>query len=60
MSVDGYGSDNETGSGAVLGLRYDARVGRNFSLTPYVRFMAGSFDAGSANVVQYGLGFTWH
>jgi len=60
LDIDSFGSDSETGSGAVLGLGYDARVGRNFSLTPYVNFMAGSFDGGSANVVQYGLGFTWH
>jgi hypothetical protein len=60
LDIDEFGSDSETGTGAVLGLGYDARVGRNFSLTPYVKFMGGSFDGGSANVVQYGLGFTWH
>lgn len=60
LDLDGFGSGSETGSGAVLGLGYDARVGRNFSLTPYLNFMAGSFDDGTANVVQLGLGFTWH
>ena len=58
--VDAFGSDSETGSGAVLGLGYDARVGRNFSLTPYVNVMGGSFNDGNLNVVQFGLGFTWH
>ena len=58
--VDGFGSESEIGTGAVLGLGYDARVRQNFSLTPYMNFMAGSFDGGTANVVQFGLGFTWH
>ena len=60
IDVAGYGSADETGGGAVLGLGYDARVGQNFSLTPYLNFMGGSFDGGNANVVQFGLGFTWH
>lgn len=58
--ADGFGSDSETGSGAVLGLGYDARVSRNFSLTPYVNVMGGRFNDGNLNVVQFGLGFTWH
>jgi hypothetical protein len=58
--VDGFGSESETGGGGVAGLGYDARVARNFSLTPYVNVMAGRFDGGTLNVVQFGLGFTWH
>lgn len=58
--VDGFGSETETGGGAVLGIGYDARVGANFSLTPYVNAMGGSFDGGTTNVVQFGLGLTWH
>jgi hypothetical protein len=58
--VDEFGSDSETGSGAVLGLGYDVRVGQKFSLTPYLNVMGGSFDGGDLNVVQFGLGFTWH
>jgi hypothetical protein len=60
VEVDEFGSDSETGGGAVVGLGYDARVGRMFSLTPYLNFMAGSFDGGTANVVQFGVGLTWH
>lgn len=58
--VADFGSESETGSGAVIGVGYDARVGQNFSLTPYLNLMGGSFDGGTANVVQFGLGFTWH
>jgi hypothetical protein len=62
----------ESVGGAVqLGLGYDVRMSRNFSLTPYVNFLGmgggepkfnGSGVGGtlSANVVQFGLGFSWH
>jgi hypothetical protein len=59
------------GPGYQVGTGYDFRVGRNFSLTPYVNFLAMA-DAdvklngtslnekiGTTNV-QYGIGFTWH
>ncbi len=55
-----FGNGSETGGGFILGAGYDARVGRNFSLTPYFNIMAGGFDGGSANLVQFGLGATWH
>ena len=32
--IDGFGSDTETGAGALLGLGWDIRVGSNVSLTP--------------------------
>lgn len=60
VDLGGFGSASETGSGAVLGLGYDARVGKNFSLTPYLNFLGGSFSGGTVNVTQFGLGFTWH
>lgn len=60
LSIQGLGSDSETGLGLVLGLGYDARVGTNFSLTPYLNFVYGGFDGGSTNVWQAGLGLTWH
>jgi opacity protein-like surface antigen len=54
-----------------LGLGYDFRVARSFALTPYVNYLASTKgelsvnDVGtdlkvSANVLQIGLGFTWH
>ena len=52
---------DETGGGAVLGIGYDARVGKNFSLTPFLNVTAGRFDNGyKANTVQVGLGASWH
>jgi hypothetical protein len=59
------------GGAAQLGAGYDVRMSRNFSLTPYVNVLGmaggeprynGSSLGGtlSANVVQFGLGFTWH
>lgn len=55
-----FGSDNATGASAIIGIGYDARVGKNFSLTPYLNSIGGSFDGGTANFVQFGLGFSWH
>jgi hypothetical protein len=49
----------EQGVGVTLGLGYDARVGRNFALTPYLDILSSSFDGGSFNQVAFGLGFTW-
>ena len=59
------------GVAAQLGLGYDVRMSRNFSLTPYVNFLGmgggepkldgtGLGGSLSANVVQFGLGFSWH
>jgi hypothetical protein len=63
VSASGGGvtvSADETGFGATAGLGYDIRVGSNFSITPYGLFAWGSFDGGSANHFQGGLGVTWH
>jgi len=60
LDVSGFGGDSTTGFGVVAGLGYDARVGTNFSLTPYANFVYGSFDGGSTNVIQAGIGLTWH
>jgi hypothetical protein len=69
---DPAGSELESVGGALqIGMGYDVRMSRNFSLTPYINFlglgggepkidgtpMGGSL---SANVVQFGLGFSWH
>src|SRR3954452_17464844 len=35
VEVDGVGSDDDNGFGALLGLGYDIRVGKNVSLTPF-------------------------
>jgi len=53
-------SGNDNGLGVTFGLGYDARVARNFSLTPFVDFVGGSFDGYSVNSAHIGLGFSFH
>jgi hypothetical protein len=59
------------GGALQIGLGYDLRMTRNFSLTPYVNALAtgggepklngvGQGGTLSANVIQFGLGFSWH
>jgi len=52
-------SVEQEGFGLTLGLGYDARVGKNFALTPYFDILASNYDGGSFNQVAIGLGFTW-
>lgn len=54
------GRDKDTGGGILLGVGYDARVGRNFSLTPYLNLVGSNFDDSKVNLVQFGVGVTWH
>jgi hypothetical protein len=66
------GSELESFGGALqLGAGYDVRMTRAFSLTPYVNLLglgggepklngAGLGGSLSANVIQVGLGFSWH
>lgn len=51
---------SEDGTSAILGLGYDWRVGRNFSITPFANAVAGSFDGNGANFNQLGISLTWH
>lgn len=53
-------STDDTGGGLLLGLGYDARLGRNVSLVPFFNFLGGSFDGDTANFWQLGVGLTWH
>ena len=50
----------ETGFGLIGGLGYDQRLGTNFSLSPYANYVRDSYDGGSTNVMQLGVGVTWH
>lgn len=60
IEVDlGTFSVEQNGFGLTLGLGYDARVGKNFALTPYFDILASNYDGGSLNQVAIGLGFTW-
>jgi hypothetical protein len=58
--ISDFGSDTETGLGALVGLGYDFRVGQNVSLTPYWNGFAMSTANADANVGQLGLGVTVH
>jgi hypothetical protein len=68
-SVPGLGSisNRTSGLGYQVGAGYDLRLGTNFSLTPYATFFgtAGgkvedTEEKLDANVIQVGLGFTFH
>lgn len=59
-SASGFGTVSESGAGALLGLGYDFRVGKNVSLTPYWNGFAVKTENGDANVGQIGLGITVH
>lgn len=59
-SVDGFGSESEAGSGAMLGLGWDFRIGDNTSITPFWNGFAAKTDNADANVGQLGVGITVH
>jgi len=51
---------SENGSGAIVGLGYDIRMGRMISLTPWVQWFGIDYKPGKANVSQLGLALTIH
>ena len=53
-------SATESGAGAIFGLGYDYRVGRNTSVTPYWNGFAMRNSNTNANVGQVGLAITLH
>jgi hypothetical protein len=68
--VGGYKLES-VGGALQFGMGYDVRMSRNFSLSPYINFLGmgggepkidgvGQGGSLSANVVQFGLGFSWH
>ena len=59
-SVLDSGIASTSGFGLLGGVGYDVRVGRNLSVTPVANWFRGSFDGGSANVLQIGMGVTSH
>lgn len=59
-ATDRFGTDSEAGGGALFGLGWDARVGRNVSLTPFYNGFAVSVASGTFYVDQIGLGVTIH
>jgi hypothetical protein len=57
---NGFVSDSETGVGVLFGLGWDARVGRNVSLTPFYNGFAVGVDSGTFFVDQFGIAVTIH
>ncbi len=70
---DGVDVLTATAPAASLGLGYEIRVGRNYSIVPYLNSLASAavklklngqaFSSGqdvSITLVQFGLGVTWH
>jgi outer membrane protein with beta-barrel domain len=53
-------SASDGGFGLLGGLGYDIRASRNLSITPVANYFRGSFDGGSADVLQIGIGVTAH
>ena len=53
-------TDSEFGAGAMLGIGWDIRVGRNVSLTPFYNGFAMRSTFDDANVGQVGIGVTIH
>lgn len=51
---------SETGAGALFGIGWDLRVGRNVSLTPFYNGFAVSTETFTGSVAQFGLGITIH
>ena len=49
-----------SGTGVLLGLGYDIRIGNNISLTPFWHGNGMAFDEGNSNFGQLGLSLTVH
>lgn len=57
---DGIVSASDGGFGVLAGMGYDVRIARTTSITPVLNYFRGAFDGGSADVVQLGMGITFH
>jgi hypothetical protein len=57
---NGFDNESEAGVGALFGIGWDIRVGRNVSLTPYYNGFAVGVESGTFYVDQFGLGITIH
>ena len=62
IEVDAGGglSVTDDGFGFLAGVGYEARLGNNFSLSPYGNYIYASHDGGNWNQFQLGLGVIWH
>ena len=60
VDAGSLGSASDSGLGLTVGAGYDIGFGGRFALTPFASFLYGSFDGGSTNTFQLGLGFNWY
>jgi len=60
VSDSQFGRDTESGVGALFGLGWDIRVGRNVSVTPFYNGFAMQNANVDLNVGQIGVGITIH
>jgi hypothetical protein len=52
--------DDEYGFGAIIGIGYDGHISEKTSITPAVSYYKGWYDGFSTDVLQIGLGLTFH
>jgi hypothetical protein len=52
-------SSSDAGLGVTGGLGYDIPIGGDFAISPYGSYQWGSFDGGTADHFQLGVGVTW-
>jgi hypothetical protein len=60
VDAGSFGSASDEGLGLTLGAGYDIGFGGRFALTPFANLVYGSFDGGSTNTLQFGLGVNWY
>jgi len=60
MVDDGTSTASDNGFGILGGVGYDIRAGRKMSITPVANWYRGSFNGGSANILDFGIGITGH
>ena len=56
----GFDADTESGFGGIVGLGYDLWLGADFYLAPYANLLLSTFEPGSSNVLQVGIGLARH
>jgi len=60
IGVIDYGAASTSGTSAVLGLGWDMRIAKDWSLTPYFDGVGASFGGVGVNFGQYGIRVTTH
>lgn len=60
VQTSSFGTENENGGAALLGLGYDFRIGDNVSLTPYLNGVGVTTENTEVNFNQLGLSITVH